>query len=233
MHMTKIALVAALMACSTSPVAPVNSTFALKVGDRVSISGADLSIRFVRVAEDSRCPSGVQCIWAGNGRIELDVRAAGQNSLVFLNTFDGAKEVVVGAYRISLIALEPAPVATQQIPAESYRASLRVIESGTVCTEEARPGLMVALADSLTGVTTGFTNVAIIAREGAYADSAVMATYPQPPSTGGVALAYERRGTYDVSVRADGYATWTRTGVIVTGDVCHVATVALTARLAR
>ena len=221
-----------IAACSNSPVAPVDDPFTLKVGERISISGADLSLRFVRVVEDSRCPASVQCIRAGNGRIELEARTGGEVQFVHLNTFEGAKEVVVGGYRIRLNTLAPAPVASQPIPPNDYRASLVVTQSGVVCTEEARPALMVGLVDSLTGATT-FTNVKIVARDGAYADSVTAATYPMLPYDGPLPLAYERKGTYDVTVHAAGYAPWTKAGVVVTADQCHVATVSLTARLVR
>jgi hypothetical protein len=41
----------------------------------------------------------------------------------------------------------------------------------------------------------------------------------------------ERAGTYDLTIRSPGYRDWTRTGVEVTKDQCHVRPVTLTARL--
>jgi hypothetical protein len=225
--------VLAMTACSNDPTAPLNRAFTLDVGQTVSVDDAELSIKFVRVTEDSRCPANVQCIWAGNGQIEIEARDDGQPNKLSLNTMEGVKEVVVGLYRIQLLALDPSPAAGQNIPTGSYRATLQVRRGDLVCTEEARPALMVGLADSLSGVTTGFTNVTILATDGAFADSVVMPVYPGSPYNGPVALAYERRGTYTVSVRADGYATWIKPGVVVAGDQCHVTTVSLTARLAR
>jgi hypothetical protein len=223
----------AATACSNDPTAPLNRAFTLDVGQTVSVDDAELSIKFVRVAEDSRCPSDVQCVWAGNGQIEIETRDDGQRTTLSLNTMEGAKEVVVGQHRIRLLALDPSPVAGQTIPQRNYRATLQVTRSGVVCTEEARPALMVGLADSLTGSTTGFTNVTIVAADGAFADTVVMPVYPGDPYNGPVPLAYERRGTFAVSVRADGYTPWSKPGVLVTGDQCHVSTVFLTARLAR
>ena len=104
---------------------------------------------------------------------------------------------------------------------------------GIACTEIAVPALSVSLSDSVTGATAGFTNVAVVATDGAYRDSVFQATYPASPFNGPISLAYEHRGTLTVTVRASGYSVWTRNNVVVTGDVCHVTTVALTARLAR
>jgi hypothetical protein len=224
---------AAAAACSDNPTVALDHSFTLGVGETVEVSGTDLSIKFDYATEDSRCPTQVQCIWAGNAQIQLIARSQGQTTPVRLNTFEGAKEAIVGDFRIRLIELVPVPVEIKPIPAGSYRASLVVSESGGVCTEEARPALMVAIADSVTGATSGFTNVIVAARDGAFADSVAQATYPASPFNGPIALAYERRGTFTVTVRADGYVPWSRAGVVVSGDRCHVATVSLTARMAR
>jgi hypothetical protein len=231
MRVVRIAAALAAMACSNDPTAPLDRAFTLDVGQTVSVDDAELSIKFLRVTEDSRCPSNAQCVWAGNGQIEIEARDDGQPNKLVLNTMEGAKEGVVGGYRIQLVSLAPTPLAGQNIPPGNYRATLKVSRSGVACTEEARPALMVGLTDSLSGATTGFTGVTIVATDGVFADSVVMPTYPGDPYNGPVALAYERRGTYTVSVRANGYATWTKPGVIVSGDQCHVTTVSLTARL--
>ena len=232
MRFARILAVAALAACSNDPTAPLDRAFTLDVGQSVSVDDAELSIKFLRVTEDSRCPSNVQCIWAGNGQIEIESRDDGETIRNVLTTMEGAKEAFVGQYRIQLVSLDPSPMAGQNIPSGNYRATLKVTKGGVACTEEARPALMVALADSLTGATGGFTAVTIRAMDGACADSIVMATYPDQ-FNGPVALAYERRGTYTVSVSANGYATWSKAGVVVSGDQCHVSTVSLTARLVR
>jgi hypothetical protein len=205
----------------------------LHVGETVSVDDAELSIRFVRVSEDSRCPIDADCIWAGNGQVEIEVRRDGELNTFRLNTMEGAKEVGLESYRIQLVQLAPVPSAGQPIPAETYRATLRVTRTGTACTEEARPALVVSLTDSITGAVTGFTDVVIVARDGEYTDAVELPAYPGAPFNGPVSLAYERRGTYAVSVSAAGYAMWTKTGVVVTGDQCHVASVGVTARLVR
>ena len=41
----------------------------------------------------------------------------------------------------------------------------------------------------------------------------------------------EREGTYSATVAAPGYATWSQSDIVVTGDECHVTPVTLTARL--
>lgn len=46
--------------------APLKSEFELRVGEGVTITGTGLRLRLDSVRNDSRCPQGVQCVWAGN-----------------------------------------------------------------------------------------------------------------------------------------------------------------------
>lgn len=94
---------------------------------------------------------------------------------------------------------------------------------GTVCTQEERPAVTVALVDSITGEAIVPGSLLVVAADGEYADT-IRGLAP-----GG--LAYEREGTYRVTVQASGYAPWVRENVRVTSDECHVRTVELVARL--
>jgi hypothetical protein len=99
------------------------------------------------------------------------------------------------------------------------------------CTALAAPALSVSLVDSLTGATSGFRNVSLVARNGAYTDSVFEAVYPAEPFLGSVSVAYEHRGAYELTILADGYIPWFRSGIVVTGDVCHVRAVSVEAKL--
>jgi hypothetical protein len=96
--------------------------------------------------------------------------------------------------------------------------------TGVVCTEEARPALSVSVRDVASGGTVAGSRV--IARDGEYADTASDAFLGLVYS-----LAYERAGSYEVTVENGAYVTWRQVGVQVTKDECHVQTVSLTARL--
>lgn len=111
------------------------------------------------------------------------------------------------------------------------RASMQVTP---VCTTEARPGIIVTVVDSVTGDPPA--TATFIARSGAYVDSVMRSRAPIVVNGSPVLLigtAVERPGTYDIVVRSPGYREWTRTGVRVTGDQCHVHLTELTARLQR
>ena len=100
-----------------------------------------------------------------------------------------------------------------------------------VCTTDVRPGLVVSVLDSASRDPLG-PGMLVVVRDGAYADTA--RTFLPHPIEGVLqrfAFAFERRGTYDVTVERSGYRTWRRDGVRVSGDECHVRTVELTALL--
>ena len=106
---------------------------------------------------------------------------------------------------------------------------------GFACTEDFRYGLTVTVIDSATGAPPA--SAVFIARSGTFVDSAGPRA-PAPVSLAGPPLllfasAGERPGSYDLTVRAPGYADWSRTGVIVTADACHVILTEVTARLQR
>jgi len=95
------------------------------------------------------------------------------------------------------------------------------------CTEEYRAGITVEITDSATGLAAA-EGATLTIREGEYVES-------WTDTFGGVTLAgaWERAGTYDVTVAKDGYHTWIHTGVVVDADECHVLPVAFTAALQR
>src|SRR4029077_3055428 len=87
-------------------VAP-DTAVTLAPGERVHLRGSDLTLTFVRVVRDDRCPLGVFCIRFGDARVAFRVRQARQDTLLVLSTADTAAPATVGAYRISLEALAP------------------------------------------------------------------------------------------------------------------------------
>jgi hypothetical protein len=103
------------------------------------------------------------------------------------------------------------------------------------CTADFRFGLNVTVVDSVTSAPPA--SAVLIARTGAVVDSVGPATPQQLVLNGPPVLllgaAGERPGTYDLTVRAPGYRDWTRNGVRVTADECHVRGIAVTARLQR
>lgn len=94
-----------------------------------------------------------------------------------------------------------------------------------ICTDEARPAIMVDIRDSTSGAFLGAGARAIV-QDGSYADtaSADLTGFPY-------LLAFERPGTYNVTVEKTGYQPWMRSDVRVSRGHCHVETVSLVALL--
>ena len=101
------------------------------------------------------------------------------------------------------------------------------------CTEEARSAVSLSIVDSLSGKGDSLGGLWARAVDGAYRDSTANGFHHQQAGAVIMALAYERPGTYAVTVHATGYQDWSKSGVVVGHDECHVITAQLTARLVR
>lgn len=71
-----------------------------------------LFITFARIASDSRCPSNVQCVWAGEVAVllRLSGEASGERTLYLPGGTSGASTTDTGQYRLELKAVTPHPV---------------------------------------------------------------------------------------------------------------------------
>jgi len=106
----------------------VAATLELSVGDTSVVPGTKVSVTFVRVVDDSRCPKGVTCVWEGDATVELRVTPDGgepQTVQLHVNARTG-KDVVVRGLRLALERLEPYPEEGRSIGARDYRAFLTI-----------------------------------------------------------------------------------------------------------
>jgi hypothetical protein len=123
--------VAALMIVCAQPAAArgegdgrAGKTVNVRAGQQVSVAAYKLRILFVAVREDSRCPEGVQCVWAGNARVALTLSGAGaRTASVELNTMTAPREIAYANYTIRLISLAPRPVQDGRPKARDYVAT--------------------------------------------------------------------------------------------------------------
>jgi len=105
----------------------VNQDFDLAPGGTATIDGGALTLTFDKVGGDSRCPTGVQCIWAGNGAVVLTVEPSSASAYsVQLNTTLDPHATTVGSYQVTLVGLKPYPKQGSPIPPASYVATLRI-----------------------------------------------------------------------------------------------------------
>lgn len=132
-----LALAAIAAACSTdrsSPARPEpqasstaenpSTVITLRGGESAEVG--DRVVRFTAVREDSRCPRGVECVWQGDAAVELVVDAGGEPTVIVLHTTLEPRSTVAAGLRLTLVRLEPQPLASEQIPLGDYDASLRI-----------------------------------------------------------------------------------------------------------
>ena len=82
-----------------------------------------IKIKFLSVVEDSRCPEGVNCIWAGVAKIKLQLRKNGKTGEFELNTNQLDKSITFEGYEIKLAALTPYPKSGTAIKPAAYSAT--------------------------------------------------------------------------------------------------------------
>jgi hypothetical protein len=92
----------------------------LQPGETVRLAGSQSTLQFLAVPEDSRCPEGVQCIWAGNARLSLKL----DDTPFAINTTVEPREAVVAGFRFQLVQLTQPPRG-DTVPGH-YSATLKV-----------------------------------------------------------------------------------------------------------
>jgi hypothetical protein len=92
------------------------------------VAGDDgFKVRLAKV-EDSRCPSDVVCVWAGNAKSSFVASlSSGATANFVLNTGLDPRYADVLGRRVTLIEVHPgAGPANTPIPQSAYRATIRV-----------------------------------------------------------------------------------------------------------
>ena len=108
----------------------IGQPFSMRINQTVNIEPAGIELTFVNVTEDSRCPSDVQCVWAGQVSIIVNVTAQGTNSSLDLTLTGGQSEAKsVGNYSLKLVDVQPYPISTEEISLSDYVATLVVVDS--------------------------------------------------------------------------------------------------------
>jgi hypothetical protein len=119
-----------LAACANDPTGPeVDESFTLAPGECTTLEPTGTHVRFLRVAGDSRCPLQVQCVWAGDAAVVLEIAPRDGDAMEHtLHTNEEPKAVVLGRYELTLLELSPYPVVPGDIDPDDYRATLVLYE---------------------------------------------------------------------------------------------------------
>jgi len=126
MPMIKKASVALVLAalplggCATFFGENVSAVHELRLGQSGDFGPVNLTP--VSVDEDSRCPSGVQCIWAGQVRVKVLIEPAGANYTAFATL---GQPLGVDGGTLLVEQATPQRTSTTQIPPNHYRFRIR------------------------------------------------------------------------------------------------------------
>lgn len=85
-----------------------------------------IKIKFISVLEDSRCPIGTNCIWAGNAKVKALIIGPNSSETVEFNTFGGRNGAANDGWSIVLTSLTPAPKSDATLDPKKYVATFTV-----------------------------------------------------------------------------------------------------------
>ncbi len=105
----------------------LGTEFTLAVGQSAALTGESVSIDFVEVVSDSRCPNGARCIWAGEVSCLVKVTQAGSTYEKVLTQpgLSGPASDTFGGYKVAFDVL-PYPEVGKEIKAKDYELKLTV-----------------------------------------------------------------------------------------------------------
>jgi hypothetical protein len=89
----------------------------------------DDALSFVNVPQDSRCPTGVRCVWEGDGTVVLAVLTASTSDTTRIELHTSSKFATQTAYKdlnIRLERLDPYPQKDRNIGPADYVATLSI-----------------------------------------------------------------------------------------------------------
>lgn len=105
-----------------------DSRVTVKVKEQRAVN-KELSIKFVEMVSDSRCPADRLCVWAGSAKIKVELSSRGKSQVFELNTGMKPQSVVYGGYEVKILSLEPRLKTNVRINSNAYTATFSVTKS--------------------------------------------------------------------------------------------------------
>jgi hypothetical protein len=122
-------LAVALAACGRGGwTATLDAPIQLAPGQSAEFAAEKLEVKFVDIAEDSRCPSDVTCLWAGEVIVRLTIRIDGRTQELSIKE---TQSRAVDSYAVSVLEVLPARATSQPIAPVDYRVTLKVTRSNS------------------------------------------------------------------------------------------------------
>ncbi|MBX2872476.1 MAG: hypothetical protein KTR30_10265 [Saprospiraceae bacterium] len=130
LHICLLGLALMAMQCEEQlPSFELEKPFSLQIGEQKMASGApDMIVHFTQVTQDSRCPTGVNCVWEGEAVAELVLGKMGADTLA-LTYRPGREKASIGrasGYSFRLLEVKPYPEKGSTIEKEDYELLLEI-----------------------------------------------------------------------------------------------------------
>lgn len=107
----------------------VGDTAVLELPIGTPANNGELTVRFDAVTEDSRCPTGVQCVWEGNAGVRLTLTSDDETQVFIVNSALEPRWVTFGGYAVGYRELAPYPVSEQPTDRSEYVARIAVVDT--------------------------------------------------------------------------------------------------------
>lgn len=124
MKLPSILIALFLVACEGTP--KLDQEITLAFSEQKTIEDEALTLTFTALNEESRCPEGVQCVWAGQATITVEASKPGSSPASSALTVPSPNTTSYSGYSITLVDLAPYPTAGYQPAPEEYVATLLV-----------------------------------------------------------------------------------------------------------
>ncbi|MFP6594592.1 MAG: hypothetical protein VB860_06405 [Dehalococcoidia bacterium] len=108
--------------------ASLGESISLSPGQSAEIADEDVELAFHRVANDSRCPAGAQCVNAGTAVVVMQLISPefDPGQIEFIVSPGGGGEILAGPYTVTLLTLDPDPPSGDGVDAGDYRITFNV-----------------------------------------------------------------------------------------------------------
>jgi len=125
MIMKALLLTLAVLLNFTFASAQPSEQITVKTGQQRVTKTGRISIKFLELIEDSRCPADVNCVWAGIAKIKVQLNKNGKTAIVELNT-QNEKSTVFEGHTVTLKDLLPRQSTTSKYSQSAYSATLTI-----------------------------------------------------------------------------------------------------------
>ncbi len=117
-------LAVALAACGRDgSAATLAAPIQLAPGQSALFDAEDLEVKFVGIDSDSRCPTDVTCVWAGEVIVRLTLSKDGRTKELGIKA---TQSMAVEGFAVTVLDVLPVRTTSQPIAPADYRVTLKV-----------------------------------------------------------------------------------------------------------